>query len=127
MSERHSSALGALDAFFTAVRSQAERDSVFAAELVQALSVPIEIKVETPADVVANMLHLDPVVIAGRGYEVFREVFVPIPDASKKKIIKHYNLADPTTLTGRGSPRGEALVDLLWEAASAKRARFVSR
>lgn len=120
MSEKRVSAVGALDAFFAVVRRHADDNPTFAAELVQALSVPIEVTVETPADVKAKMLFLDPVVIAGKGYDAFREVFVPLKDPQKKAIIKHYNLAD---LPSKGGPKGDELVGLIWEAARSKRAR----
>lgn len=124
MSEKQTSAIGALDAFFATVRRHADDNPAFAAELVQALSIPIEVVVETPADVKAKMLFLDPIVIAARGYDAFRETYVPLKDPQRKAIIKHYNLAD---LPSKGGPKGEDLIGIMWEAARSKRARIDGR
>lgn len=118
MTEKRVSAIGALDAFFATVRRHADENPAFASELVQALSIPIEVTVETPADVKAKMLFLDPVVIAGQGYDVFRQTFVPLKDPQKKAIIKHYNLAD---LPSKGGPKGDELVGIMWEASRSRR------
>ena len=120
MNDKRISPVGALDAFFATVRRHADSNPSFAAELVQALSVPISITVETPADVKAKMLFLDPVIVAGNGYDAFREIFVPLKDAQKKAIIKHYNLAD---LPSKGGPKGDELVGVMWEAARSRMAR----
>jgi hypothetical protein len=118
---KHSSATGALDGFFAVVREQADKDPAFAAKLLSALNIPVEVIVETPADVKAKMLHLDPYVIAKDGYEHFRSIFTPLKDAQRKAIIKHYNIADLPT--GSGAPKGEALIEILWEGAQSKRKR----
>lgn len=120
MTEKRVSAIGALDAFFATVRRYADDNPAFASELVQALSIPIEVTVETPADVKAKMLFLDPVVIAGRGYDAFRETFVPLKDPQKRAIIKHYHLAD---LPSKGGPKGDELVGIMWEAARSRRGK----
>jgi hypothetical protein len=44
-------------------------------------------------------------------------------DKDKKKVIAAYNLAPGETLTGRGAPRGPALVEIMWKAATAQRTR----
>jgi hypothetical protein len=121
MTNKRTSAVGALDAFFAVVRRYADSDSAFAAELVDALGVPIELNIESPADVKAKMLFLDPVVIAGQGLDKFRNVFAPMTDVQRKAIIKHYNLAD---LPSKGAPKGEALVKLMWDGALSRRSGF---
>lgn len=118
---KHSSATAALDGFFAIIREHADGDPAFAAKLLAALNIPVEVNVTTPADVKAKMLHLDPYVVAKDGYEKFRNVFTPLKDAQRKAIIKHYNIADLPT--GAGAPKGEALIDILWEGAQSKRKR----
>ena len=118
---KHSSPLGALDSFFSVIREQADRDPAFASKLLTALNVPVEVIVETPADVKLKMLHLDPYVLAKEGYEKFRSVYVPLSDKSRRDIIKHYNVADLPT--GKGAPKGEQLIDILWTGAESKRKR----
>lgn len=120
----HSSALGALDAFWATVRRQAERDPAFAAQLITTLGIPVQLSV---TDVSAAMPFLDPFVIAGKGLDEFRATFGQIPDADLKKIIKAFNLAPPEMLKGKGSPKGAALVTLMWDAASAQRKRMQDR
>lgn len=123
----HASALGALDAFWATVRRQAERDPAFASQLTAALGVPVQIVISNSADVTAAMSYLDPFVIAGKGLDEFRATFGPIADADLKKIIKAFNLAPPEMLKGKGSPKGAALVTLMWDAASAQRKRMQDR
>jgi hypothetical protein len=109
------------------VRRRAEADPAFAAELVKALAIPVEIKIERSPDVAAHILLLDPFVIAGRGEVAFREVFSAMEDRDKKKVIVAYNLAPSEQVTGRGTPRGPALVELMWKAATAQRERMERR
>lgn len=123
----HASALGALDAFWATVRRQAERDPAFAAQLTSALGVPVEVTISNGADVTASMPFLDPFVIAGRGLDDFRSTFGQMKDADLKKIIRAYNLAPPEMVTGKGAPKGAALVTLMWEAAAAQRKRMQDR
>lgn len=123
----HSSALGAMDAFWSIVRRQAERDPAFAAEIAKALGVPIELRIETSADVQGAMPLLDPVVIAGKGLDVFRQTFTPLKDVDLKKIIKGYNLAPADAITGKTAPKGKALVDLMWTASASQRRRMEDR
>ncbi len=123
----HSSALGALDAFWDVLRRQAERDPAFAAELTKALNIPVEVKIETSADVQGAMPFLDPFVVAGKGLDHFRQTFGQIKDADLRKIIKAFNLAPAEATTGKGAPKGAALVTLMWEAASAQRRRWDER
>lgn len=118
---KHSSPLGALDSFFAVIREQADRDPAFASKLLTALNIPVEVIVETPADVKLKMLHLDPYVIAKDGYEKFRSVYVPLSDKSRRDIIKFYNVADLPT--GKGAPKGEELIEILWNGAESKRKR----
>jgi hypothetical protein len=127
MTTHHSSAIGALDAFWAIIRRQAERDPAFAAEIAKALTVPIELTIETSADVQASMPLLDPIVIAGRGLDDFLSTFTPLKDADLKKIIKAYNLASSDAITGKTAPKGKALVHLMWEAAAAQRKRLQDR
>jgi hypothetical protein len=124
---KHTSALDALEAFFAAVRRQAETDADFAAEILTALQVPLEVHINTASDVQKNMLFLDPVVHAGKGLDEFRKTFGSLSDAEKKKIIKAYNLAPADALQGKGGPKGMELVDLMWEAATEKRRRLEIR
>lgn len=121
MSETRPSPTASLDAFFAVVRRYADENPTFAAELVDALGVPIDVTVETPADVKAKMLFLDPVVIAGKGLDEFRNVFVPLKDAQRKAIIKHYNLADLPT---KGGPKGDELIEIMWKAAQSRRSHL---
>jgi|CXWL01.1.fsa_nt_gi hypothetical protein len=123
----HSSAVDALEAVFATIRRQAERDPAFGAELLSVLKIPVEVRIESSAAVQTNMLFLDPVVIAGKGLDEFLKVFGSLKDPDKKKVIKAYNLAAPETLTGRTAPKGQELVELMWAAASAKRARLEER
>jgi hypothetical protein len=123
----HSSTLGALDAFWDVLRRQAERDPAFAAELTKALGIPVEIKIETSADVQGALPFLDPFVVAGRGVDHFRQTFGQMEDADLKKIIKAFNLASKEAITGKGSPKRAALVTMMWEAASSQRRRWDER
>lgn len=123
----HSSALGALDAFWDVLRRQADRDPAFAAELTKALAIPVEIRLETSADVQRAMPFLDPFVVAGRGLDHFRQTFNQMKDADLRKIIKAFNLAPAEAITGKGAPKAAALVALMWEAASAQRRRWDER
>lgn len=123
----HKSAIDALEAVFASIRRQAERDPTFAAELISSLAIPVEINIEGASGVQNAMLFLDPVVIAGKGLDEFLRVFGTMKDPDKKKVIKAYNLAPPETVTGRAAPKGQALVDLMWEAASARRQRLELR
>ena len=123
----HSSALGALDAFWDVLRRQAERDPAFAAELTKALNIPVEVKIETSADVQGAMPFLDPFVVAGKGVDHFRQTFGQIKDADLRKIIRAFNLAPAEATTGKGAPKDAALVTLMWEAASAQRRRWDER
>lgn len=123
----HSSVLGALDAFWATLRRQAERDPTFASQLANSLSIPVDIKIESSADVTSAMPHLDPVVIAGRGLDEFRSVFGRLKDADLRKIIKAYNLAPSEAISGKGAPKGEALVAILWDAAQSQRKRLQDR
>lgn len=127
MTDRRTSPQQSLDAFFDVVRRRAGEDPSFAAELVNALGVPVELHIQTASDVEANMAFLDPFVIAGKGVDSFRQTFGPMKDAELKKVIRAFNLASPDTLTGKGSPKGAALVTLMWEAASAQRKRWEER
>ena len=123
----HSSAVGALDALWAIIRRQAERDPTFAAEMVKALTVPIEISIETSADIQGAMPLLDPIIIAGKGLDAFLTTFTPLKDADLKRIIKAYNLASPDAITGKTAPKGKALVQLMWAAASSQRKRLEER
>jgi hypothetical protein len=123
----HSSAVGALDAVGSIIRRQAERDPSFAAEMVKSLSIPVEVQIAEPADLLAAMPFLDPIVVAGKGLDDFRQTFAPLKDAQLKKIIKAYNLASADRYTGKGAPKGGDLVNLMWDAARSQRARLQER
>lgn len=123
----HNSAVDALEAVFATIRRQAERDPGFAAELLASLKIPVEIRVDGADGVQQNILYLDPVVIAGKGLDDFFRLFGALKDPDKKKVIKAYNLAPPEDLAGRGAPKGQELVELMWNAARAKRARLEER
>jgi len=127
LTDSHDSALAALDAFWNVIRKKADEDQKFASALVAALGVPIEFKVETPPDAegfarIVN--YIEPRIIAKRGEAEFREIFTALSDPQKKTVIKAYNLASSDAVTGK---RGPALVDLLWEAASAQEKRMAQR
>jgi hypothetical protein len=115
------SPLGALDSFFSVIRSKAADDVEFARDLTRALNVPIEFCVDA-ADAGALLPFIDPVVLAGEGLDKFRNVVGHLKDADVRKIITNNNLASKDELVGK---RGVALKDLLWEAASEKRKRLV--
>lgn len=123
----HSSAVDALEAVFASIRRQAERDPSFAAELISALQIPVEVKIEGANGVQGAMLYLDPVVIAGKGLDEFLSVFGAMKDPEKKKVIRAYNLAAPESLSGKDAPKGPALVELMWTAARAQRERLEQR
>lgn len=123
----HSSAKDALEAVFSTIRRQVDRDPAFGAELISALQIPVQIKIENSAGVQAALLFLDPVVIAGQGLDEFLKVFGSMKDPDKKKVIKAYNLASAEELTGRDAPKGRALVELMWNAACAQRKRLEER
>ncbi len=127
MTKQHSDVLGALDGFFDAVRRRAETDPTFAAEIAKALAIPVEIKIERAGDVSANILFIEPRVIAAKGELAFRELFTAMDDKDKKKVIAAYNLAPGETLSGKGAPKGLALVEIMWAAANAQRARMQGR
>jgi hypothetical protein len=127
MTEARSNPQQALDAFFDVIRRRVGDDPTFAAELISALNVPVELQIQTSADVGANMTFLDPFVIAGKGVDDFRQTFGPLKDADLRRIIRAFNLASPDSLTGKGAPKGAALVTLMWEAASAQRKRWDER
>lgn len=123
----HHTAMDALESIFDTIRRQVERDPAFGAELLSALRIPVHIRIENSASVQGAMLFLDPVVIAGQGLDEFLKVFGALKDPDKKKVIKAYNLAPAEDLTGKGAPKGQALVELMWSAACAKRKRLEER
>ena len=118
------SGIAALDEFFRVIRARADADQQFQAALIQALGLPVRISIEVAADVTANISFLDPVAIAGRGVDEFRAVFAKLKDAEIKKVLKHYNLTSADNLKGKGAPKGEALLELLWDAARSRRGRY---
>ena len=121
MSER-SSALEALDGFFRTVRSQAESDPAFAAALVRSLGIPIKLDIGA-GSLDKAMPYLDPIVVAGQGFDEFRRVFRPLTDANLRKLIVAFNIA-PKDKVGAKGPKGEALIQLMWEGASVIRRRL---
>lgn len=122
MSER-SSAVEALDEFFRVVRRYADQDEKFAAELVNALGVPISIELE-PKDLAKALPYLDPVIVAGKGIDEFRKVFRPLTDAQLRKIIVHFNIASKDAVPAKNGPKGEELFDMLWEGANKRRQKL---
>lgn len=122
MSER-SSAVEALDEFFRVVRRYADQDEKFAAELVNALGVPISIELE-PKDLAKGLPYLDPVIIAGQGIDKFREVFRPLTDAQLRKIVVHFNIASKDAVPAKNGPKGEDLFDMLWKGANQRRQKL---
>lgn len=127
MTTHHNNAMDALESVFDTIRRQVERDPAFGAELLSALRVPVHIRIENSASVQGAMLFLDPVVIAGQGIDEFLKVFGAMKDPDKKKVIRAYNLAPPEDLMGRTAPKGQALAELMWNAACAKRKRLEER
>lgn len=122
MTTERTSALEALDDFFRTVRAQAETDPGFAAALVHSLNIPIRFEVEA-SGVDKALPYLDPIVIAGQGLDEFRRVFRPLSDANLRKLIIAFNIAPKDKVPAKG-PKGEALVQLLWEGASVLRRRL---
>lgn len=122
MTLERSSALEALDGFFRAVRSQAESDPKFAATLVRELGIPIRFEFET-SGLDKAMPYLDPILIAGQGLDEFRRAFRPLPDAVLRRLVVAFNIAPKEKVSAKG-PKGEALVQLMWEGASVIRRRL---
>lgn len=116
----HESVLDALDGFFRTVRMQAENDPEFAATLVHALSIPVNLEF-VPKDLAKGLPYIDPVILAGRGVDEFRKVFSPLSDAQLRKVIVHFNIASKDAVPAKGGPKADELVDLLWQGALARR------
>lgn len=123
MTLKHSTAIDALDEFFRVIRNAADSNAAMATELVQALSIPVEI-VHEPKALARNLPYLDPVVWAGQGLDEFRRIFRPMTDAQMRKIITHFNIAPKEQVPTRGGPKGEDLFELLWTGALNQRRRL---
>jgi hypothetical protein len=127
MTDSHDSALEALDGFWSAIRNKADSDATFARDLVSALAIPIQFKIEPPLDATAfKAVHafISPRVLVDQGEDKFRELFSALTDAQKKTVIKTNNYASAEALQKK---RGVALIDILWSAASAQAERMASR
>lgn len=127
MTGSHDSALEALDGFWNAIRNKADSDPTFARELVSALRIPIQFRIEPPLDAEAfKAVHpfISPRALVDQGEERFREVFSALTDAQKKAVIKNNNYASADALVRK---KGTALIDILWSAASAQAERMASR
>ena len=116
----YSHPIEALDEFFRVIRRQADADPTFAAELAKAIGVPLKIEVEQKG-LTKALPYLDPVIIAGQGLDEFRNVFRPLSDANLRKIIIHFNIADKDSVSAKAGVKGEALLDILWKGAEARR------
>jgi hypothetical protein len=120
------SAVAALDDLFRLIRTKADQDEKFAAELIQALDIPVKIEHE-PKNLAKNLPYYDPVVLAGSGLEEFRSVFRPMTDAQLRKIIVHFNIASKDAVPAKNGPKGEELFEILWNGAKTQRSRLIDR
>lgn len=123
MTDKHATALDALDEFFRVIRNYADGNPALATELVQALSIPIEIH-HDPKALTKTLPYYDPVVWAGKGLDEFRRVFRPMTDAQLRKLITHFNIASKDQVPAKGGPKGEELFELLWTGALNQRRRL---
>lgn len=119
MTSERASALDALEAFWRVVRQHTEQNPDFALELVKELKIPIRIEIDT-TDLKTGMAFLDPIHIAGQGYDEFRRVFRPMSDANMRKIIVNFGIAPKERVSSKG-PKGEELFKLLWDGALVRR------
>lgn len=127
MTSSHDTALDALDGFWSVIRAKADADPAFAHQLVAALHIPIEFRIEPPVDTEtfkAVHPYISPRVLAEKGETRFREYFDALTDAQKKTVIKNNNFASPDAI---GRKRGSALVDILWAGAKAQADRMAGR
>jgi hypothetical protein len=127
MTSSHESALEALDGFWSVIRDKADADPTFARALVSALNIPIAFKIEPPLDAEAfKAVHafISPRALVDQGEERFREFFNTLTDAQKRTVIKNHNFASVEAIK---TPKGVALVDILWKAAKAQADRMDGR
>ena len=110
----------ALDKFFAIVRDEATRNSRFAARLVDALGYNVVFRGNEAKYAV------DPVQVALKGVEVFRQTFLSFSAAELKAMVKDFNLGTQADL--RGKTRVPQIVDVMWQGAIAKvKDRHLSR
>lgn len=102
----------ALDRFFAVVRQEARDNPKFASSLLDALGVEVVFRGEEAR------MAIDPLLVAIKGQQQFRETFLSFSVADLKKIIKDFGLASQAEL--RGKSKVPQLVDLMWEGAQAK-------
>ncbi len=112
MTKSEIEATAALDRFFAVVRQEASDNPKFAAALLEALGATVVFR-GTGA-----VVAVDPVQVAIEGQEEFRKTFLSFSAADLKKLVKEYNLATPSDLTGKTRP--PQIVDVMWVGAEAK-------
>ncbi len=102
----------ALDRFFSIVREEAISNPRFGTRLIEAVGYTVVFRGSE------SLPALDPVLVATKGQEEFRNTFLSFKAAELKKIIKDFNLATTADLAGKSKP--SQLVDVMWIGASAK-------
>lgn len=102
----------ALDRFFSIVREEALANPRFAARLSEAVGYNVLFRGSE------NLPAIDPVRVALKGQDEFRQTFLSFKAAELKKLIKDFNLATASDLAGKTKPT--QLVEVMWLGASAK-------
>lgn len=112
MNDKELEADEALDRMFAIIREEATADPRFARRLLDALNVRVVFRGEQAVK------SVDPVIVAGQGYEHFRETFHTFKAAQIKSMLKEFGLA--TAQDMKGKTKVPQLVDLMWRGAQAK-------
>lgn len=110
-SRRKSDPAKALDSFFQIVREEALSNPRFARRLLEATGFTVEFRGEEA------LAAIDPLLVAMNGPEEFRRTFVSMKPKDVTKIGVDFNLVEREETKGK---KIGALVDLLWERASAR-------
>jgi hypothetical protein len=100
---------GALDSVFRIIRDEALNNPKFARRLLEAVGYTVEFRGEQA------LAAVDPVLVAMRGLEVFRQTFLSMKVKDVIKIGKDFNLVESHEVKKK---KPSELVDLLWERAS---------
>jgi hypothetical protein len=112
MADKEIDARQALDRFFSVVREEATSNSRFAARLLDAVGFDVVFRGSEARYAV------DPVQIAMKGQEAFRQTFLSFSPAELKAMVKEFNLATQADM--KGKTRAPQIVEIMWEGASAK-------